>query len=107
MSDNRPIPLYTKIGGRITIILLLLLSFMLLKNCIGSIRYGTTTSQEEINQYYNKGFLDGSIQDDDEGIEEVTNENPLLKKAYRRGFRVGWDTRQRGAAVNNIETRDR
>ena len=48
MVKDKRIPLYTKIGIRVTIILMIVLSFMLLKNCIGSIHYGTTTSQDEI-----------------------------------------------------------
>lgn len=96
MSENRPIPLYTKIGGRITILLLLLLAFMLVKNCAGSIHYGTTTSQQEIRRYYDMGYAQGNRQTPEQATEAApTTDNPLLQKAYRRGFRAGWDSRQR------------
>jgi hypothetical protein len=107
MPDHGSIPLYTKIGSRITTILLLLLSFMILKNCIGSVRYGITTSQEEINRYYDQGYMHGSRQHAEGDPDDAVNDNPLLKKAYRRGFRAGWDTKQGKATVNNIETPDR
>jgi len=93
--DNR-IPLYTKIGIRVTIVLMVILAFMLLKNCIESIHFGTTTSQDEIQRYYNMGYKDGT----ERAIEPIDRaepdlDNPLLKKAYRQGFRAGWDTSQR------------
>jgi hypothetical protein len=106
MSENRPIPLYTKIGGRITIVLLLLLGFMLLRNCMGSVYYGTTTNQEEIQRYYDRGYMQGRRQAPDEQESDVTaaTDNPLLRKAYRRGFRAGWDAVQQ---EKNIDQRQR
>jgi hypothetical protein len=94
-QDNR-IPLYTKIGIRVTIVLMVILAFMLLKNCIGSIHYGTTTSQEEIQHYYDLGYRDGTEQAaEPTDHHEPVLDNTLLKKAYRRGFRAGWDARRR------------
>jgi hypothetical protein len=102
MSENRPIPLYTKIGGRITILLLLLLGFMLLRNCVASIYYGTTTNQEEIQRYYERGYAQGNRQTPDEQTPDATaaTDNPLLRKAYRRGFRAGWDALQQKKSID-------
>ena len=95
VKDNR-IPLYTKIGIRVTIVLMVILAFMLLKNCIGSIHYGTTTSQEEIQRYYDMGYKDGTEQAPEPTVrDEPVLDNPLLKKAYRRGFRAAWDANRR------------
>jgi len=76
----------------VTIVLMIILAFMLLKNCIGSIHYGTTTSQDEIQRYYDKGYEDGTEQAaEPTDREDPDLDNPLLKKAYRQGFRAGWD----------------
>lgn len=96
MVKDKRIPLYTKIGIRVTIILMIVLSFMLLKNCIGSIHYGTTTSQDEIQRYYDKGYKDGTEQaTEPTDRREPELDNPMLKKAYRKGFRDGWDATRR------------
>lgn len=94
MSRNSPIPLYTKIGGRLTIILIILLSFMLLKNCVRSVKYGSTTQQDEIRQYYDMGYKDGKNQISKQTVEESEQNNPVLTKAYRQGYRDGWDSIQ-------------
>lgn len=92
MAKENRIPLYTKIGIRVTIVLMVILAFMLLKNCIGSLHYGTTTSQDEIQHYYDKGYRDGNEQAAGPADHhDPVLDNPLLKKAYRQGFRNGWD----------------
>jgi hypothetical protein len=94
MSKNSPIPLYTKIGGRLTLILIILLSFMLLRNCVRSVQYGSITTQEEIKHSYDMGYKDGKNQVSKQSIDESEQENPVLKKAYRQGYREGWDSTQ-------------
>jgi hypothetical protein len=96
MAKDNQIPLYTKIGIRVTTVLMVILAFMLLKNCIGSIRYGTTTSQEEIQRFYDKGYRNGTEQAaEPTDRREPELDNPLLIKAYRQGFRAGWDASRR------------
>lgn len=91
MANDKPIPLYTKIGGRLTILLMLLLGLMLIKNCLGSVHYGSITSQEEISLYYDRGYADGISEAEHHSVEEPPIDNPALKKAYQKGFRAGWD----------------
>ena len=93
---SSPIPQYTKIGIRITAIIMAVLLFLMLKNCAYSLYYGSATSQEEINQAYDLGFQTGRSQRrTDEGkISAYDNKNMLLKKMYQKGFRDGWDQEQ-------------
>ena len=75
-----------------TFVLMVIFAFMLLKNCIGSLYYGTTTSKDEIQRYYDKGYRDGTQQAAvPTDRHDPLLDNPLLKKAYRQGFRHGWD----------------
>lgn len=92
MSKENEIPLYTRIGSKVTIILLLILTAIILKNCIGAFIYGTITDREAITHYYELGYADGSRQAGGSAVEEPRLDNPLLKKAYRQGFRKGWDS---------------
>lgn len=91
MPQQPSIPLYTKIGGRITMIIALLLTVLIVKRCAGSIYYGAVTPQSEIEKLYNSGYRDGSGQASDIPAPSPAFDNPLLKKSYQKGFRDGWD----------------
>lgn len=93
MTEDNDIPLYTKIGARVTAVIIIILTVVILKNCVGSIIYGTNTDQKTVGHYYTLGYEDGA-----ERARSKTNaatppdiDNPLLKKSYQRGFRAGWD----------------
>ena len=93
MAKEDKIPLYTSVGIKVTAILMLLLGLMILKNCVGSIIYGTATDDRAIQQYYEMGYTAGEKQARDEASEKKPQlDNPLLNKAYQRGFREGWDS---------------
>lgn len=95
MAKDDKIPLYTRLGAKITAILMLLLTLMILKNCVESFFYGTTTDSETVEYYYKLGFADGekkAHEGEQHKIEEPQHDNLLLIKAYRRGFRDGWDS---------------
>lgn len=95
MSKDDKIPLYTSVGIKVTVILLLILGLMILKNLVSSIFYGTVTDDSAIQQYYEMGFTAGKKQARNEAVGEKPQiDNPLLKKAYNRGFREGWDSQQ-------------
>ncbi|OGQ95872.1 MAG: hypothetical protein A2521_01845 [Deltaproteobacteria bacterium RIFOXYD12_FULL_57_12] len=91
---EKKIPTYTKIGIRITTVLILLLAIMIARNCVRSINYGTTTSDKDIERYFNLGFeagARGGLETNATEVKETEQDNPLLKKAYQRGFRAGRD----------------
>ncbi len=95
MAKEKKIPLYTSVGIKVTAILMLLLGLMILKNCVSSIIYGTSTDERAIQQYYEMGYTAGEKQARNEGTgEKLLIDNPLLKKSYHRGFREGWDSQQ-------------
>lgn len=87
------IPTYTKVGIRVTVVLMILIAGALFKNCASSIYYGTITERAEIDQYFRLGFREGAEQARRGGSATVLeHENPLLVKSYQRGFRDGWDS---------------
>jgi hypothetical protein len=89
------IPPHTKWGIRGTVIIILLLTAMIIKNCMGSFMFGTSTEQEQQKKYYDIGYSHG-IQKA-QGLNkpaEPKTENLLLRKLYRKGYRDGWDSVQ-------------
>ncbi len=98
MKTNPDIPTHTKIGIRVTVILIIILSVMILKNCVGSFFYGTRTGNKIQQQYYDQGYNDGSNKAQGMKVnEEPKTNNPLLRKTYRKGFRDGWDSQKQTA----------
>ena len=92
-EEKPEIPLYTKWGIRISVIIILLILVMVVKNCVGSIRYGLFTEQELQQQYYELGYSHGMQKSRGHGeAPEPETENLLLRKLYRKGFRDGWDS---------------
>jgi len=94
-TNRTDIPLHTKWGIRISAIIILLIMVLVIKNCMGSIRYGISTDQEMQNQYYNLGYSHGMQRA--QGHEKQPapeTDNLLLRKRYRQGFRDGWDSAQ-------------
>jgi hypothetical protein len=93
MDKQAGIPPHTKWGIRITTVIILLISFLIIKNCVGSVFYGVTTDKELQNQYYDLGYSHGVQKA--KGLEpspEPDIKNLLLKKEYRKGYRNGWDS---------------
>lgn len=91
MATLGQLPLYTKVGFRITIVLLLLIGFIILRNCSGAIAH-RATSQELQNEYYALGFKVGQRQAGGEAVAVQHDlKNPLLQKVYLKGFRAGFD----------------
>jgi len=91
MKQNNNIPLYAKIGLWSCCLLVVVLLSMIIKNCAGSIYYGTSTSKQELEFFYNQGYNDavtGKKTDLD-----FNGKNPLDKKNYIKGYREGLDAR--------------
>jgi len=105
MEKNKKseIPLYTKWGIRVTTIIILLLTAMIIKNCLDSFMYGVDTKQELQNQYYELGYSHGRQKA--QGMkkeEEPETNNLLLKKLYHKGYRDGWDSAQHDSETQNL-----
>jgi hypothetical protein len=94
-TQKPEIPPHTKWGIRISGIIILLITIMIIKNCVGSFMYGTGTDQETQKQYYDLGYSHGMRKA--QGLEkqpEPETDNLLLRKMYRKGYRDGWDRAQ-------------
>ena len=89
------IPRYTKIGIRITALLMLLMIIMMTKNCVDSLQYSSSTDNKTIEYYYRIGYAEGVRNTQGKkDLWEPDLHNPLLKKSYHKGFRDGWDAAQ-------------
>ena len=87
------IPPHTKWGIRVTLVILLLLTGMIIKNCMGSFMYGETTGQNLMKEYYELGYSHGVRKA--QGLEAPSKpetDNLLLRKFYTKGYRDGWDS---------------
>lgn len=93
MEEKPEIPLHTKWGIRITAVIIIVITAMIIKNCIGSFMYGVSTEEKQQSEYYELGYSHGANKA--QGIEsapEPETENLLLQKLYRKGYRDGWDS---------------
>ena len=96
-TQKPEIPPHTKWGIRISGVVILLITIMIIKNCIGSFIYGISTDRERQKQFYDLGYSQG-IQKA-QGLEKPVppeTDNLLLRKMYRKGYRDGWDSIQAG-----------
>jgi hypothetical protein len=101
-SKKTEIPLYTKIGIRVTVVLMLVIGFLLIRNCSSSVYYSVTTPATTISDAYEKGVADGRVQAAGKTLPHpFVEKNPALKKAYQRGFRAGWDA-ERSSLPNTL-----
>jgi len=95
MKEKPAIPPHTKWGIRVTAVIILLITVMIIKNCMGSFMYGVSTEQEQQKEYYELGYSHGVQKA--QGLkqaQEPETENLLLRKLYRKGYRDGWDSVQ-------------
>lgn len=93
--ENPKLPLHTKWGLRVTAVIILLITVMIIKNCMGSFMYGIATEQELQQKYYELGYSHGMLKGQGQAqIPEPETDNLLLRKLYRKGYREGWDSVQ-------------
>lgn len=96
-AQKPEIPLHTKWGIRISGVVILLITVLIIRNCIGSFMYGTSTDQGQQNQFYELGYSHGIRKAQGLGKPSPPEtKNLLLQKMYRKGFRDGWDSVQEG-----------
>jgi hypothetical protein len=107
MGKKPEIPTHTKWGIRVTTVIIILISIMIIKNCVGSVFYGVSTEKELQVQYYELGYSHGKQKAGGRDIPPAPEiDNLLLKKEYRKGYRNGWDSVQaeRKAAAGSLKT---
>jgi len=91
MTQNEGISFQRKYGLRLLQILIILVAFFLVRNCILMLG-GDIPSEQRLNQYYEMGYEAGkSTALGRRPIAEPNFSDPLLKKRYRDGYRSGWD----------------
>lgn len=98
------IPLHTKWGIRITAVIILLITVTIVRNCIGSFRYGISTEEVLLKEYYELGYSHGVQKA--QGLEqspEPQTDNLLLHKRYQKGYRDGWDSIQAGKTITDFD----
>lgn len=88
-----PIPMYTKVGWVVAWVLMCVIGMMILRNCATSIIYGSKTEQRQVETFHQDGLQDGRAglgpHLQGEGVD-----NPILRKAYNKGYREGVDQGQ-------------
>ena len=91
MTQNEGISFQRKYGLRLLQILIILVAFFLVRNCI--LMLGSDIPSElRLNQYYEMGYEAGkSTALGRRPVAEPTFSDSLLKKKYRDGYRSGWD----------------
>ena len=92
-TENEKIPFHRRVGLRLLQVLLIVFAFLLIRRCIVIYHDNRFTSEDIKVEYFDKGFASGmkKAQGFAEDQEPVF-ENYALKKAYRDGYRQGWDT---------------
>lgn len=96
MADEEQIPLHRRLGLRFLQLLIIIVAFMLIRNCIIISLNRHKADVKMQRQYYEKGYETGKEKAlYDRQQAEQYFPDPLLERKYREGFRDGWDdTRQ-------------
>lgn len=91
----KPVPFYTKAGGVAAVILMAIILSMMLRNCAGAVKYGSQTGEAAVETVYQLGMRDGQS-DRGFSVPDEGRGNPVLQKAYNKGYREGLDKRHLG-----------
>ena len=93
MDKNKEnIPWHTRFGLRFLQLLLIVFSLLLVKRCVVLYQENKIQNEQLRIEYFDKGFASGmkKARGKQEDPEPLFN-NYALKKAYRDGYRQGWD----------------
>lgn len=89
-KEQKEVPLYTKIGWGVAWVVMLAILSMILRNCATSVYYGRKTPPQQVDAFYELGMGDGTSGKGPVHRDEAA-ENPVLRKAYSKGYREGMD----------------
>ena len=93
MENKEKIPFHRHFGLRLLQILIIVLCLVLVKRCVAIYHENKTTDEQNKIEFFEKGFDSGMKKS--MGLPqnpEPQFKNYALKKAYRDGYRQGWDT---------------
>ena len=89
-NKGKPVSFYTKAVWVAAWIVMLVIMAMILRNCATAVSYGSKTEKEAVSYSYSQGEMAGKA-----GIkaqpQDLNQENPVLRKAYIKGYRDGLD----------------
>lgn len=92
-QKEEKIPFHRRFGLRLLQVLLIVLCMILVKRCVDIYHENKTTDQQIKIEFFEKGYASGMNKS--MGLSEDPKprfKNYALKKAYRDGYRQGWDT---------------
>jgi len=89
-NRNSKVPFSAKVWWAITWVIMIVLMCLLWANLHNAVVFGTKTGGDEISIYRDAGFAD-AISGEKTRRAGMQTDNPLLKKAYNKGFREGLD----------------
>jgi hypothetical protein len=92
-QKEEKIPFHRHFGLRLLQVLLIVLCMILVKRCVDVYYENKTIDQQMKIEYFEKGFANGMNKSLGLQVnQEPQFKNYTLKKAYRDGYRQGWDT---------------
>jgi hypothetical protein len=92
-QKEKKIPFHRRFGLRLLQILIIVLCMLLVKRCVDLYHENKSTDEQIKIEFFEKGFDNGMKKS--MGLSrdpEPQFKNYSLKKAYRDGYRQGWDT---------------
>ena len=70
MAINNKLPLHTRLGTYFTVLIVVLVCFLLLRNCVNAVYYGAVTNDKDLSRYYESGFEEGEEKGYDNGTHD-------------------------------------
>ena len=92
-QEEKKLPFHRLFGLRLLQVLLIILCMVLVKRCVDIYHDNKITDQQIKIEYFEKGFASGMKKSQGLPVDpEPQFKNYALKKAYRDGYRQGWDS---------------
>ncbi|MDZ7642472.1 MAG: hypothetical protein U5J62_10685 [Desulfurivibrio sp.] len=91
---SRPVPWSARIGWLLVWLAIIVVVLMIAHNCVNAFQHGRDTSPAQVEQAYQQGLAAGRA-GADEAYGSKTENNPVLYKAFIKGYRRGADQSQR------------
>jgi len=91
-QKEEKIPFHRRFGLRLLQVLLIVFALVLVKRCVDIYQDNKLTDEQIKIEYFEKGYASGIKKA--QGLPEQPEpqfKNYALKKAYRDGYRQGWD----------------
>ena len=91
-QKEEKVPFHTRFGLRLLQVLLVVFALLLIKRCVDIYHDNKLTDEQVKIEYFEKGYAGGMKKA--QGLpedQEPQFKNYALEKAYRDGYRQGWD----------------